>query len=187
MWIFMLSLPDERQYREKFDEIYMLYRAKMFAVAREITKNDNDAEDIVHAVFLNIAEKHMPTVARIENSSELCNYLLIAVKNTARNYVRDNKRLFYYEDTGIPESRIISDDECFAEYINTKNEYERVLNAMRQMDDTYRDVLYLHFVMEMKSKEIAKLLNRSNDAVRKQIIRGKKILIAALNGDDSDG
>ena len=48
-----------------------------------VLKNDSDAEDIVHDVFLRIATKYMAKISTIENETDLRNYLLKATKNAA--------------------------------------------------------------------------------------------------------
>ncbi len=48
------------------------------------------------------------------------------------------------------------------------------------MDDTYRDVLSLHFLNGLSAVEIADVLHRKAPTIRQQLRRGKKILISVL-------
>ena len=88
MLAFYMSFIDDESHRRLFEEIYINYRKQMFLVARSVLGNDSDAEDIVHDVFLKIAKKHMTRISRIENDTDLRNYLLKATKHTALDHLR---------------------------------------------------------------------------------------------------
>ena len=51
---------------------------------------------------------------------------------------------------------------------------------IRSMPETYRQVLEMKFVLEMKDKEIGKALGLSADAVSQRVRRGRKLLIEKL-------
>ena len=78
---YYFPIEDESDLR-LFEEIYMNYRKRMFLVAKTVLRRDSSAEDIVHDVFLKIAKKHMATISKIRNDTDLRNYLLKATKNT---------------------------------------------------------------------------------------------------------
>lgn len=183
MLIFFMSLIDDSYYREKFEEIYVLYKNQMFYMARGIVKNDDEAEDVVHTVFLKIAQNHIKTVAGINNPTDLRNYLLTAVKNTALNSIKSRNRLIMLEDVFYRDEDEFANDGEFVEYIMTRYEYEKVLDVIGGLNETYRDVLYLYFVLEMSVNEISIQLNRRVGTVKKQITRGKKIIVRKLEGE----
>lgn len=169
-----------------FEKIYYNYRKQMIYVALSILENNNDAEDAVHTVFCKIAEKHMKTVKNINNEQDLRSYLLKAVKNTALNMKRDNKTT-----VSLEEVCDVSDgsDNDFLDEICSKATYSELLNAIKNLSKTYSDVLYLHFVLEMKVNDIAEFLNRNKDTVKKQLVRGKKLLIESISvkrGEEND-
>ena len=63
----------------------------MLTLAFAILENEDDAEDLVHDVFCNIAEKYMQSLKNIKNEQDMKNYLLKATKNSALNKKRDSK------------------------------------------------------------------------------------------------
>ena len=69
MLLIYMSFIDDESHRRLFEEIYLSYRKQMFLVARTVLKNDSDAEDIVHDVFLRIAKKYMAKISTIENET----------------------------------------------------------------------------------------------------------------------
>lgn len=71
MLLIYMSFIDDESHRRLFEEIYLSYRKQMFLVARTVLKNDSDAEDIVHDVFLRIAKKYMAKISTIENETDV--------------------------------------------------------------------------------------------------------------------
>ena len=179
----LLNVIEDDNYREKFEEIYNTYRKQMFYMAKSILGNDADAEDAVHTVFLQIAKNYISLIAKIENPTDLRNYLLTATKNTALNIIKQKNRVIQVSDIVYENEKYASDDNEFTEYIIAKFEAEQVLTAIRQLNTIYRDVLYLHFVLELPPRAIAKQLGRKTDTVKKQILRGKSILLNNLQGE----
>ena len=91
MLLIYMSFIDDESHRRLFEEIYLSYRKQMFLVARTVLKNDSDAEDIVHDVFLRVAKKYMAKISTIENETDLRNYLLKATKNAALDHLRKHR------------------------------------------------------------------------------------------------
>lgn len=77
-------------------------------------------------------------------------------------------------------------DEHFYEKLSVTEDYEKIVSAIRNLNDTYRDVMFYHYVCEMKIKDIADLLGKKNSAVRQQLVRGKKMLIEILEKEWSE-
>ena len=76
VYLEMLETPEEKL---KFEQLYFLYRDKMYAVAFKILHNENDAEDIVHESFKTIIENF----EKINDISchKTWNYIVTIVKN----------------------------------------------------------------------------------------------------------
>lgn len=189
MLVFYLNLIDEENNKDKLEKIYRAYRKQMALVAMEIVHNEADVEDIVHEVFVNVATRHMDTINRITDEVDVRNYLLKATKNTALNWNEKRKRLVNSDrELNEKASALDLSDDKFLEYLCKKIEYNRVLEAIKVLEPKYRDVLYHHFVMEVPVPELAKYLNQSLSATKKQLVRGKKKLLLLLeeenNGND---
>ncbi|MCR5610728.1 MAG: sigma-70 family RNA polymerase sigma factor [Clostridiales bacterium] len=186
-----LALIDDESERRLFEELYCSYKNQMFSVARSILNNDAEAEDAVHDAFLKLAKRSMPTVSRIADGRDRRNYLLKMVKNMSLNMKRDRKPTVDPEDPGAGASALKSGrirDDDFVNAICDRFEYERTVRAITGLDSIYRDVLYYHFVLELTIPQTAKALGRREHTVRKQLVRGKRLLIDKLekNGGDLD-
>lgn len=180
-----MSFIDDESHRRLFEEIYMTYRKQMHLVARGVLSQDADAEDVVHNVFLKIAQKHMGKVSRIESDTDLRNYLLKATKHAALDHLRKHRRERISLDAegivDLPETPDLRDD-AFVEKICNSMEYDRILSAIAALKDIYREVMYYHFVMELSVPEVAKLMECKVSTVKQRLVRGKKLLYGELFG-----
>ena len=179
-----LSLIDDEHQRIKFEELYITYRMQMIHLAKTYFKNESDAEDVVHDVFVRIATKHMKFIQGLENPEDIRNYLLKATKNTALNELKRKGRTHIsIEDVSERDLESFPNltDDSFIEMICTKAEYDSVAQALLSMEEPYRDIMYYHFVMELSVPEAAKLLGRNIATAKKQLVRGKKLLLYMLN------
>lgn len=176
-----LSLIDIEDDRDKFEIIYKEYRKRMIAAANSVLQNEQDAEDVLHDTFIKIA-RNMKAIDD-PYSDKTLSYLLKAVKNTAKDYLRkkENRK-------EVPAQEYVENipDVQFLEKLRIKDRYNKVVNAIRELNDTYRDVMFFHFVSGMKIAEIADLLGRKRSTVQQQLVRGKKKLIEILETDLRD-
>lgn len=189
LYMTYLDAPDDRR---RFEDIYYAHRKQMVLLALSILGNKEDAEDAVSKVFLRIAEKNWNTVRSIRSDADLRNYLLKATKNTALNMLKTRKQTAADADTvlelGLEGTAELSDDD-FVEMICNRVEAQRVTKAMVEMDEKYRNALYCHFVLELSVQETAKVLGQTHEATKKQLVRGKKMLlkILGLGGNQEHG
>ncbi len=182
MLVFYLSLIDNENDRNLFERIYYSYRKQMFTVALSVLGNKDDAEDLVHDVFCNVAEKYLPTLQNIKNEQDMKNYLLKATKNSALNKKRDTKHAISLNEneTILNTEEDISDNK-FLDMICNSLSYQEIVSAIKSLDKKYEEVIYLHFVVEMTIPEVADYLNRNQNTVKKQLSRGKMILLEKLS------
>lgn len=182
MLVFYLSLIDNENDRNLFERIYYSYRKQMFTVALSVLGNEEDAEDLVHDVFCNIAEKYIPILQNIKNEQDTKNYLLKATKNSALNKKRDKKYAVSFDEieSFIGTEKDLSDNN-FLDMICNSLSYQEIISVIKSLDKKYEEVLYLHFVVEMTIPEIADCLNRNQNTVKKQLTRGKNLLLEKLS------
>ena len=179
--LYLAYLDDEND-KQLFENIYYSHRKQMVLVAIPIV-GEEDAEDVVEEVFLRIAQKYFDVVRDIKDEKDLRNYLLKATKNTAINKVKSKRRENTSLDTIIEydmnDFEELSDD-TFIEFLCNKIDYDQIVEAIKNLNEKYRDVLYYHFVMELTVPQTAKILNQLTTATKKQLVRGKKMLLSLL-------
>lgn len=182
MLAFYTVFMDEDDDRAKFEQVYTLYKKKMWYTANAVLSDGYLAEDAVHNAFVGIA-KNINKVDDV-NSSKTLSYVITAAKNAAIDLLRKNRS---HTEINIDELYDLSDtnSSSFYQSFETENTVQEIL---LKMPSIYRDVLYLLLVEEMTEKEIASLLGRKPGTVHQQVRRGRKILQNELRkGVNSDG
>lgn len=187
-----LAYLDDDNDQKLFEDMFLSYRKQMVTFAVTILDNEDDAQDAVGDVFLRIAQKNWDVVRDIKNETDLRNYLLKATKNTSINKIKTKKKenvsldiIMEYDMDGIED---LSDD-TFLEVICNKYEYDKVVQAIKLLNEKYRDAMYCHYVMEITVPQTAKSLNQKLSATKQQLVRGKKMLLSLLSkkGVEKDG
>jgi RNA polymerase sigma-70 factor (ECF subfamily) len=130
--------------------------------ALQVLKSSALAEDAVHDAFLKLI-KHFSEIRKI-SCKELEPFVVIIVKRTALDLLKQEKRLTSLEDGWDPPAG--SGPE-------TETAYHRLVELIRSMPDTYREVLELRCVLEWSNKDIARRLSLSENAVAVRLMRGK--------------
>ncbi|MBE6761992.1 MAG: sigma-70 family RNA polymerase sigma factor [Ruminococcaceae bacterium] len=180
--LYLAYLDDEND-KELFAHIYNSYRKQMVQTAFLIVNNNHDAEDVVEEVFLRIAQKYFDVVRSIKDETDLRNYLLKAAKNTAisksKSKKKENTSLDTVIEYNMTDNEELSDD-TFVEFICNKIDRDQIVEAIKSLNEKYRDVLYYHFVMELTVPQTAKLLDQTTSTTKKQLVRGKKMLLDLL-------
>ncbi len=178
---FLLGLLNDDRDRQLFEQIYLSYRKQMFFVARSFLHSDTDAEDAVHDVFLRIASSCWDSVSRIQNETDLRNYLLKAVKNRALSILERQKKnnLPLEEDAPEQDPAGYAEDETFEKVCRNMGE-ARLLQSIELLPELYRDVLYYRYVLQFSVPETAQSMEQSVFATKKQIQRGKQKLLELL-------
>lgn len=180
MLIFYLTFIDDFEDKKIFENLFNTYRKQMIYLAMSFIHNKDDAEDIVHDVFLNIAQRHMSIIKNIKNDEDMRNYLLKATKNRTLNRIRDRKKDIVCIDSILEFSNENVSDGEFIDEICNHSEYEQVISAIESLNEIYRNALYYYFVLEIPIQEVSKILNQSISTTKKQLVRGKKRLLALL-------
>lgn len=181
-----LAFIDDENERRLFEVLYLSYRKQMHSIAKSILLNDADAEDAVHNAFLKLAKRSMPIISGIKDERDRRNYLLKMAKNTALNMKRDRKPVV---DPNDPAVNVFAaknagiDDDTFINTLCDHIDSKRVIEAINGLDTVYKDALYYHFVLEMTAPQTAEALGKKVQTVKKQLVRGKKLLLGMLKTD----
>ena len=161
------------------EELYVKYRQLMFYVANEILDDAQHAEDAVQEAFIRIA-KNMHKI-NCSNPGSTKAFLVTVVRNVALTMLK--KENHYYDFSEYQD--LIVDKQEVEKDVLDRLEVKSYISAIHKLPEKYRDILYLHCVQEYTIAEISKLLQLSQEVVKKRIQRGrKKILKDIKRGHD---
>lgn len=173
---FYLSILETEEEKDRFEELYRMYKQDMYAIAYDILKNKEDAEDVVHQSFIAIAD-NFKKVNEIP-CQEIKSYLVVISKNNALNLYKKNKRIASRR-TDLNINTAADEVDMLERY-----DYDQLVKAISELPETYKDVIFLRCLEEFTTKEIADMLNITVSAVWKRLERAKKLLKENLERDD---
>lgn len=172
-----LSLED----KERFGELIERYEAKLGRyIARLGVRNPDDRQDVLQEIFLKVYKNLNGFDPKLSFSSWVYR-------------IAHNEAISWYRKHSVrPEGNLIGDSEEIMGLIASKEETadvefdrsvnaEQVQQALKEIDEKYREVLILRFFEHKEYDEISDILMIPTGSVGTLIHRGKKQLARVLN------
>ena len=125
-------------------------------------KNYDDTQDIFQNVFL----KYALSSVQFENCEHEKAWFIRVTINACNDWFKDFFR-----------SHTVSIDEIIEKAApGSPNDSREILQAVLDLPQKYRDVVYLHYYEEYSAPEISKILNKNVNTVYTLLTRSKEIL-----------
>lgn len=151
-----------------FEKIYQYYRIPVIRFSVSIIKDEQEAENIYHEVFMKILKKRKNIKPELNFNS----YVFTAVKNEIFDYLkamnRNNtlKERFWERLQHEPE-------ECD----HTKEEnLSKMENIIKNLSPKRRKILEMNYFEKKSYHEIADILMISKNTVKNQLVKAKYII-----------
>lgn len=166
-----------------FETLVNRYERKIFRLAKNITQNDADAEEVMQDAFLK-AYEHLKD---FQGNSRFYTWLVRITINQALMKLRKRRPNQVSLDEPIEGEedlmpREVEDWRPTPEKQYSQNELARILNeAIEDLNTPLRVVFQLRDVEKMSTEETAKLLNLSIPAVKSRLLRARLQLRLKLN------
>ena len=151
---------------EAFELLYNKYKNKIQYFIFNIVKDYQKAEDLTQEVFAYILEN------KVRDNYSFKYYIYLVAKSRALNYINTEKRRNkinekYFE---INNEKIENDVLDMMIKMETK---EKLLEAINELDEKYRNALYLIKIEELSYEETSNILGESLSNTKVLIHRGK--------------
>lgn len=155
--------------KQAFEYIYNKYKSKIEYFIYNIVKDYQKAEDLTQETFIYVMQN------KLQEGSSFKYYIYLVAKSKAFNYINVEKRR--YE---INKQYVLNDNEEVSNDIleeimkeETKNE---VLKGIDELDEKYKNAMYLVNIEGLSYEETAKILDETLSNTKTLIHRGKKQL-----------
>jgi RNA polymerase sigma-70 factor (ECF subfamily) len=166
-----------------FETLVRLYDQKVFRIARHITQNHEDAEDVAQEVFL----KAFRGLARFQGKSRFSTWLYRIAVNESLMKLRQRRRIHVVPvDEGRPREPAavpleIVDWGPNPEQLYRQSELKEILaKALQKLSPMYRTVFLLRDVEGFSTDETAEVLELNVSAVKARLFRARLKLSARL-------
>lgn len=163
--------------RDTLTWIYENLLNVMLATAKKYVGVYQVEEGVVHNAILKIMD-HLDGIDR-SNIPRSRSYVCCIVKSCAIDWLRKNKR---QAEADMEEEDFDRESEEMLplDILVTNEGYEKLVNCIRSLPDTYRMVCELKFLHGMKEREIAQILQITEKNVSVRIVRGRRKLIQSV-------
>jgi RNA polymerase sigma-70 factor (ECF subfamily) len=164
---------------QAFTELVNHYERKIYRLAKHITQNDEDAEDVLQDAFLK-AYEHLPN---FQGNSKFYTWLVRIAVNEALMKLRKRKSdrtvpLDEPVDTGeemVKREIAVWEDNPEERY--SHEEMQRILDeAVQTLKPDFRTVFTLRDIEELSTEETAEALGISVPAVKSRLLRARLAL-----------
>ncbi|HWC74003.1 MAG TPA: sigma-70 family RNA polymerase sigma factor [Gemmatimonadales bacterium] len=170
---------------ERFEAMVLPHLDAAYTLARYLTGNTQDAQDIVQDASLR-ALKYFGGFRGTEPAAGRA-WLLAIVRNTVRTW--RERRHFESADTTFDEEQhsegIAADDPAVK--LDRKETRARLREALAQLPDEFREVIVLRDVQELSYKEISEVIGAPEGTVMSRLHRARQRLQRMLARGDRAG
>jgi len=163
---------------EAFHELVEHYTEKAYHLALRITRNKEDAEEIVQDVFVTVHHK----INRFEGKSAFSSWLYRITVNAAFMKLRKRKQhqAISFEELGASShENMVSNrsDACDVNYMSSRHELQEALQtAIVRLPEEYRTIFVLRDIDGLSNQEVGQMLNISVPAVKSRLHRSRLML-----------
>ena len=169
--LILITLPSF-ECENKFMEIYNEYYKYMFGIASNFFKIQMDKEDAVYTSLFKIATN----ISKIDDvySTKTKSFITIITKNTCITMLNKKNKI---KEIQLDNLDNIGYDVDFEDIISNRETlllyYEKCL---KRLSKAQYEVLYLRYVNDLSLKEIATILDISQNTVKQRIYVAKQKL-----------
>ena len=169
--------------QEAFSELYLLYFERIYRYVRLQVGCQADAEDITSAVFCNAWRMIQRFTLRRENSFASWLYQI------ARNGVIDRARRPHEVislDTSDSYPYLYATDPGPESQIERQVDMDELYSALGQLNSEQREVILLRFVEGLSAREVGRIMDKNEGAVRGMQFRALEALRRALAREERE-
>ena len=176
MIAYYLSIVETEEDKKRITHIYTDYYSFMCRVAAKYLREQSDIEDTVHNAMMKIIDK-LDTID-FSDEKKLKSYIGVIVKHKAIDLIRAGDK----NTTPLEECFSVADDSLTPEdTVVSEDAYRVILERIDSLDDIYKNVCILKFVNGLKEKDIASLLDVTENVVAVRLYRARKMLKESLS------
>ncbi len=155
-----------------------LYFERVYGYIRRLVQDDAEAEDLTQDVFLHVQR----AISTYDPSRELRPWVFTIATNKVRDFWRARRpHDLSDEDREDPFAGLPSQEERAEQSLSRQELEARVRSAVDALPDSMRMTVLLRVYEELSFEEIARILDRTEVAVRKRYSRALDALRSNLD------
>ena len=164
-----LALEAQSGSRRCFEELTERYSAKLFHFLKQKIASDQDIEDILQETFFKLYRN----ILRYDPKWKFSTWIYTAANRLAISHFRSKQTRNTINLTSDPAAEV-------QDIPTPVSSYKNIWEKARGLKSVYYEALWLRYVEDMPSKDMAKVLKRSDVAVRLLLHRARLDLAKKL-------
>ncbi|WP_373511409.1 RNA polymerase sigma factor [Persicitalea sp.] len=154
--------------RNAFGQLYQFYHKPALRFCITLLKDEAEAENVLHEVFLKIWEKR----AQINPALNFNSYLFTCLRNYAFDHFKRMEK-----DRKLREQYLLQMTLAQPEQAEEKNEQFQLLDeVIANLSEKRKQVLLLNVYEGKSYQEIADVMHISTNTVKNQLVKARQIL-----------
>lgn len=163
--------------KSAFNELYHIYYSRLLFFAKQYTKEEESAEEIVSSLFVRLWIKRDNLVVILNPEV----YLYVAVKNASLNFIRSTKRrLVLLSEEDKMSSKDTFENNCRSS-LEEKELVKLLAAAVAALPEQRRIIFKLIKEDGLTAIAVAKILGLSKRTVENQLYKAVKTLAEAAS------
>ena len=161
-----------------FNEFYLKTIDTFFRyINANYSLTKQDAEDVVADFYV----KRREAIKHHDEKQSFSWYFWTIFKNTLKDFFKKNTDTPFTELESVYEDRenfedSLADENDLTEFLEHEYKFEQIQQAMKELDDGSKDIVYRKFIEEKSYEEISYLLEISEETIRQRLSRAIKHL-----------
>lgn len=156
-------------YLETVDMFFRYINANYFL-------SKQDAEDIISDFYVKFRE----AVKSYNPEFSFTGYFWTIFRNTLKDHFKKSSDITFTDMKKDDEAEdfwdTLVDEFDISQLLENDYSYERIQQAMKELDDISKDIIYFKFIEERSNEEISAITGIANDTIRQRISRAIKFL-----------
>jgi RNA polymerase sigma-70 factor (ECF subfamily) len=157
-----------------YEKIIQKYQSKVFGLIYNMTKNQNEIEDLAQEVFIKIYKN----LGKFKGESSLYTWIYKITVNLCLDEMKKRKNVIYLDekievDDGEVNRELPSEDKSQEELYEEKELQEKLHNCINKLPEKQRVMIVLRDIKGFSYEEISKITDVKLGTVKSQINRAR--------------
>lgn len=157
-----------------YEKIIQKYQSKVFGLIYNMTKNQNEIEDLAQEVFIKIYKN----LGKFKGESSLYTWIYKITVNLCLDEMKKRKNVIYLDekievDDGEVNRELPSEDKSQEKLYEEKELQEKLHNCINKLPEKQRVMIVLRDIKGFSYEEISKITDVKLGTVKSQINRAR--------------
>ncbi len=152
------------------------YKHMVFTLSIRIVKNREEAEEIAQDVFV----KAFKNLKNFKGDSKFSTWIYKISYYASLDVLKLNKRQISSENIDSFKERNLGNTEDSLKFLHDKERKKIINDALFKLSEEERVIITLYYFEEIPVKEIAKIVDLSEDNIKIKLFRSRKKLAGLL-------